>query len=856
MRSVLGRIALVAVPFFAAVAARPAGAVPAPRCGDGIVQTAIGEECDDPNHENPCCDAATCRFQAAGTSCDGDRACSVSLCNGHGACLNLAKDDGTACDDGDPCTVGDQCVFGSCKGGLPLDCDDQNVCTDDSCDSAAASSATACVHTPNQDPCDDGLFCNGADVCHDGACGHAGDPCAGGADCKRTCNEATNTCVDPAGTACNDDGNVCTDDVCNGTGTCTHPNNAAPCDDGRFCNGADVCQGGTCVHAGDPCSNGAPCDRTCNEAAKNCATPSGESCPDDGNICTDDVCDGAGSCTHPTNTATCDDGKFCNGADTCKDGVCQHAGDPCAGGAPCKQTCVEATGDCRDPAGTACPDDGNVCTDDTCNGQGACTHQNNTGPCDDGLFCDGADTCKDGVCLHAGDPCLNGSECDRSCNEGAKNCMNPAGAVCTDDGNPCTDDRCDGGGSCAHTENTATCDDGVFCNGADTCSGGVCQHAGDPCVTGLECNATCDEGSKTCHAPADTPCSDDADGCTLDVCDGTGTCGHPLAPTPSVTVSVADAVDTTDRFCVDVLLANCGIDVGLMQGTLRAPAAKFALEADSVTCGGLPQGFQCRANETPDGIKFVVVPPVTQPATCIPPGGHTAIVHLCLHDTDPICSGQGTVPIDVADLQASDCTGANANPAARAGAVTCRGLLGDCNADGDIDLDDLLAQVDVALQSGAPTAEQQARCDDDCDGDVDIFDMQDEIDAILGTAPPPLTCSLPDSSDGGGATDRTHVAVRQRASVVLSSKDAVRGVELTFTPKGGPVTVTGAKTTKRTQGFNVAFRQSDANAPVRVLVVSVTGKKIPKGAGRIVKLTLAKGKHQGRLKLMGMKVAR
>src|SRR5262249_6094636 len=63
-------------------------------------------------------------------------------------------------------------------------------------------------------------------------------------------------------------------------------------------------------------------------------------------------------------------------------------------------------GDCCSPTctfdapGTACTSDGNVCTTDQCNGAGVCLHINNTAPCDDGLFCNGADVCSGGVCTH------------------------------------------------------------------------------------------------------------------------------------------------------------------------------------------------------------------------------------------------------------------------------------------------------------------------------------------------------------------------------------------------------------------------------------------------------------------------
>ncbi len=173
-------------------------------------------------------------------------------------------------------------------------------------------------------------------------------------------------------------------------------------------------------------------------------------------------------------------------------------------------------------------DDVNLCTDDACVG-GFCEYTNNTDSCDDGLFCNGADTCSGGNCsVHAGDPCVGGSECADSCNESADNCYDPAGTVCTDDGNVCTDNECDGGGSCVAYDNTDSCDDGLFCNGADTCSGGTCSvHAGDPCVGGSECADNCNEAADNCFDPAGTPCTDDGNVCTDDECDGAGTCGIP-----------------------------------------------------------------------------------------------------------------------------------------------------------------------------------------------------------------------------------------------------------------------------------------------------------------------------------------
>jgi hypothetical protein len=43
---------------------------------------------------------------------------------------------------------------------------------------------------------------------------------------------------------------------------------------------------------------------------------------DDGNVCTDDICNGASGCVHTNNTAACSDGNPCTMGDTCSDGSC------------------------------------------------------------------------------------------------------------------------------------------------------------------------------------------------------------------------------------------------------------------------------------------------------------------------------------------------------------------------------------------------------------------------------------------------------------------------------------------------------------------------------------------------------
>ena len=128
-------------------------------------------------------------------------------------CVN--SDNSVSCDDGNACTTSDTCSAGSCVGGAAPNCDDSNGCTDDSCDNAIG-----CVNAANVASCDDGLFCNGDDVCAAGECGHAGDPCAAGAVCNNACDEVAESCLNPAATSCTANPDTCTLEQCDGLGAC------------------------------------------------------------------------------------------------------------------------------------------------------------------------------------------------------------------------------------------------------------------------------------------------------------------------------------------------------------------------------------------------------------------------------------------------------------------------------------------------------------------------------------------------------------------------------------------------------------------------------------------------------------
>ena len=114
---------------------------------------------------------------------------------------------------------------------------------------------------------------------------------------------------------------------------------------------AGACCGDGVVDPGEECDDGIPPSGSPTGCCStNCTfLPRGHACQSDGNVCTDDVCDGAGTCQHLPNTAPC--------AGPCSTAAC--AGGLCMPGTPL-------------PLGTACDRDANVCTQDTCDGAGTC----------------------------------------------------------------------------------------------------------------------------------------------------------------------------------------------------------------------------------------------------------------------------------------------------------------------------------------------------------------------------------------------------------------------------------------------------------------------------------------------------
>jgi len=122
-------------------------------------------ECDAPAPMSETCNGAddNCDGQVDEETCDDGNECTEDSCAGQAGCMQDPLS-GINCDDGDVCTVTDHCDDGTCKGS-PINCNDSNPCTDDTCDGVEG-----CVFESNLEPCDDGDPCTIGDSCSQGTC--------------------------------------------------------------------------------------------------------------------------------------------------------------------------------------------------------------------------------------------------------------------------------------------------------------------------------------------------------------------------------------------------------------------------------------------------------------------------------------------------------------------------------------------------------------------------------------------------------------------------------------------------------------------------------------------------------------
>lgn len=339
----------------------------------GCINTnADGLTCTDSNActENDTCSGGSC--QGSSRACNDGNPCTSDGCNPSTGCTTSNVANNTPCSDSNACSLGDRCVTGVCTPTGPLTCDDNNACTNDSCDAGVG-----CVfqNVADNAPCTDGNACSTGDRCLMGQCQATG------------------------GVMCNDN-NPCTSESCDTmTMACMFmPRTGSSCSDGNTCTTSDTCaalpDGGIgCTGTPVSCDDGNPCTVDACGASGCTNTPAAMSMScSDGQACTsNDFCaplvDGGVFCAGQP--VTCDDSNPCT-ADSCNtlDGGCAttptNQGGACSDSNACTQTDVCNGGACVGMMPVMC-DDGVSCTTDSCNPANGMCQATPTSACDGGV---------------------------------------------------------------------------------------------------------------------------------------------------------------------------------------------------------------------------------------------------------------------------------------------------------------------------------------------------------------------------------------------------------------------------------------------------------------------------------------
>ena len=545
-----------------------------------FIHLPVAARCDfgDYCRTNPRCDASQgCQYNTRATSDGND--CTEDTCDEALDRVISTPRPGWACDDGDWCTLLDRCDSTGACGGAPRTIDSQLqplddgvACTEDRCDATLMQF----VHQPNHLACDRGRFCEINPRCNAAVgCEYDPRPSDDAIPCTvDSCNEAARRVDNIADDGRCNDGRWCTmTDQCSPTSTVADANGctfvARTVEDDVACTD-DRCDEATQSIRHDPihsrCQDGLFCtvNERCDPADRlaNAAGCLSDTRPVDDSVpCTVDTCnEQSGRVDNIPSDARCDDNRWCTISDSCvptstgadSDG-CLFIDRPAGDSVACtRDSCSEAGQTLLHSPDDAACSAFSACAAGTCDPNGGCGYTPFSNWCLIDNACVPQGTARaDNPCLacdpvaDASDwsPVLNGTSCgDQQACTFSDSCQ---AGVCQgtsyscDDGLGCTNDACNGDGSCRNSIQS-----------------GWCVINGNTCVAANELDET---GCRACLPALDTQgwsntnegmSCDDASACTvsdtclLGSCVGTYSCDDGLACTTDSCAPATGCINT------------------------------------------------------------------------------------------------------------------------------------------------------------------------------------------------------------------------------------------------------------------------------------------------------------------------
>lgn len=275
-------------------------------CGNGIVAgtVAAAEQCDDGNTLAGDCCSSTCQYEANGAPCTSDGLpCSADVCNATGTCTHGPSPSGTLCRaSAGTCDLAETC------NGTATSCPTDRFAASGVCRAAAdaCDAAESCDGGGPNCPTDryrsSGVCRAAAGVCDAAeSCDGSGIACPPDAKSTSVCRAAADACdvaesCDGISDACPADGFALAGTVCRA--------DAGDCDVAEACSGLNAaCPADAREADGTACDDGDTCTLTDSCQAGICSGADRLDC-DDGDGCTADICDPAGFCINDDAPAT------------------------------------------------------------------------------------------------------------------------------------------------------------------------------------------------------------------------------------------------------------------------------------------------------------------------------------------------------------------------------------------------------------------------------------------------------------------------------------------------------------------------------------------------------------------------